>query len=91
VRPSLQVSWQRLSTHATVPSGIVAHRAPQTPQFAASVERSTQTFLQLVVPPVQTAVHTPPEHVVPGPQTVPQAPQFAGSESSRRQALPHAE
>jgi hypothetical protein len=68
-----------------------AHTAPHCPQFVSSVARSTQRFLQLVVPLVQTAVQTPPAQVLPAPQTVPQAPQFEASESRRTQALPQTE
>jgi hypothetical protein len=78
-------------TQETVPFGMVAQTAPHCPQFVSSVPRSTHTFLQLVVPPVQTAVQTPPAQVWPAPQAVPQAPQFVESVSSRTQALPQGE
>jgi hypothetical protein len=62
VRPVLHASWQRPPTHETVPFATDAHTARHCPQFDPSVARSTQTLLQLVVPPPQMAVQTPPVH-----------------------------
>ena len=76
--------------HETVPLGMDAQTALHCPQLVSSVARSTHTLLQFVVPPVQTAVQTPPVQVWSAPQAVPQAPQFVESVSSRTQASPQA-
>ncbi len=64
--------------HDPAVQGPRPHSTPQTPQFIASEETSTQVPEQFTVPAGQ---HLPALHVDPPPQTVPQAPQFDGSVS----------
>jgi hypothetical protein len=56
-----------------------AQEAPQAPQFAESLERSTQARLQLVRPVAQLVLHAPLLHTSPPPQACPQAPQLSGA------------
>jgi hypothetical protein len=49
---------------------------PQEPQWFRSIERLTQTPLQLVSPAWQLTAQAPPEHTWPAGQTWPQAPQL---------------
>lgn len=73
----------------------VAQAWPQLPQLVVLVCRLTQVFAgppgvdgQADWPEGHITVHTPLLQAWPGPQTLPQAPQFAPSDDSRVQRLP---
>jgi hypothetical protein len=66
------------------------HAAPQAPQFAALLPRSTQNPPQGVSPAAQLALHVPWEQKgASTPHATPQPPQFAGSTLVSTQAAPH--
>ena len=61
----------------------VGHVLPQAPQLAELFIVSTQLEPQRVSEPAQPDEHLPCEQTRPAPHTVPQAPQFWGSEATK--------